>query len=77
MILKAYKDLAVKKTNKEIIANKRLSICKKCEFYYKGICDRRRCHGVDDKRVCGCGCILKAKVYVEDKNSCPLNKWVE
>ena len=50
----------------EQLANKRISICKKCEYCVHieslgDICDR-------------CGCILDAKTRVEDEK-CELNKW--
>ena len=50
----------------EQLANKRISICKKCEYCVHieslgDICDE-------------CGCILDAKTRVEDEK-CELNKW--
>lgn len=50
----------------EQLANKRISICKKCEYCMHienlgDICDE-------------CGCILDAKTRVEDEK-CELNKW--
>ena len=50
----------------EQLANKRISICKKCEY---------RVHIESLGDICDeCGCILDAKTRVEDEK-CELNKW--
>ena len=41
--------------------NRRLSICKGCEFYSEGLCAK-------------CGCNLAAKSVME-VSKCPINKW--
>ena len=52
------------------LSKKRMIICKKCENYNHGICDK-------------CGCILKAKTRVDflldnegiSIDGCPIRKW--
>jgi hypothetical protein len=49
------------------IAEKRLSICMKCDS---------RKESVVFQYVCGeCGCALGKKIFTPVDNSCPLNKW--
>lgn len=43
-------------------AERRLNICKGCEFF------------VDDKRCLKCGCFMKAKVHLRSA-TCPEKKW--
>lgn len=45
----------------EIIENNRLKICKKCDFFFSGICKK-------------CGCFMDLKVKLKD-SACPINKW--
>ena len=69
-------------------AERRLLICDTCQLKTNNWCDAKKCVNVKkayktDKglidyifnKVCGCGCYLPAKKFVEDKNLCPLKKW--
>jgi len=76
----------IKNKKIEWMANKRLSICKKCLLNDDGTCHRKsygpavkdfNYHGevrLKDKMYPGCGCPLKAKVN-SVKSKCPLGKW--
>lgn len=78
-IIKAFKNSYSKDPIKDKLAKDRLKVCKGCDFYYSllGICNPLKCKDVNGKEVCGCGCIIKKKVYSDDKNSCPQLKWEE
>ena len=65
-----------------------LLICDTYQLKTNNWCDANKCvnvkkaykigHGLIDyvyNKVCGCGCYLPAKKFVEDKNLCPLKKW--
>ena len=52
---------------REELANKRMSICKKCEYLKESDIFGYRCDS--------CGCILKYKVRSD--SSCPEGKWDE
>lgn len=69
-------------------AERRLLICDTCPLKTNNWCDSKKCVNVKkayktDKglidyifnKVCGCGCYILAKIFVEDKNLCPLKKW--
>ena len=70
-------------------AERRLLICDTCPLKTNNWCDAKKCvnvkkaykteHRLIDyvyyNKVCGCGCYLPAKKFVEDKNLCPLKKW--
>ncbi len=69
-------------------AERRLLICDTCPLKTNNWCDAKKCVNVKkayktDKglidyifnKVCGCGCYILAKIFVEDKNLCPLKKW--
>ena len=69
-------------------AERRLLICDTCPLKTNNWCDANKCvkvkkaykigHGLIDyvyNKVCGCGCYILAKIFVEDKNLCPLKKW--
>lgn len=69
-------------------AERRLLICDTCPLKTNNWCDANKCVNVKksyktDKglidyifnKVCGCGCYILAKIFVEDKNLCPLKKW--
>ena len=69
-------------------AERRLLICDTCPLKTNNWCDAKKCvnvkkaykigHGLIDyvnNKVCGCGCYILAKIFVEDKNLCPLKKW--
>ncbi len=69
-------------------AERRLLICDTCPLKTNNWCDAKKCMNVKkayktDKglidyifnKVCGCGCYILAKIFVEDKNLCPLKKW--
>ena len=69
-------------------AERRLLICDTCPLKTNNWCDSNKCVNVKkayktDKglidyifnKVCGCGCYILAKIFVEDKNLCPLKKW--
>ena len=69
-------------------AERRLLICDTCQLKTNNWCDANKCVNVKIayktkyrlidyayNKVCGCGCYLPAKKFVEDKNLCPLNKW--
>jgi hypothetical protein len=54
----------------------RFNICLNCEIRVNNICAKSK-KGIDVKtqeEKNGCGCVLYAKVLVEDA-ACPLNKW--
>lgn len=52
------------------IAAHRLETCNSCEFM------KEMDAGVTTLKICGqCGCLLKAKVFVPEKTSCPEKKW--
>ena len=47
----------------------RMSICNGCEY-------RKQNTIILDVYYCGkCGCPLQKKIFAQDKNSCPANKW--
>ena len=69
-------------------AERRLLICDTCPLKTNNWCDAKKCVNVKkayktDKglidyifnKVCGCGCYILAKIFVEDKNLCHLKKW--
>ena len=69
-------------------AERRLLICDTCPLKTNNWCDANKCvnvkkaskteHRLRDyvyNKVCGCGCYLPAKKFVEDKDLCPLKKW--
>ena len=70
-------------------AERRLLICDTCPLKTNNWCDSKKCvnvkkaykteHRLIDyvyyNKVCGCGCYILAKIFVEDKNLCPLKKW--
>lgn len=50
------------------IAQERIEVCDSC--------DRRKYIRNIDIHVCGvCGCPLAKKIYVQNGEKCPLNKW--
>jgi hypothetical protein len=54
------------------LANKRLDMCKGCEFRKENI------KGYKWSAICGaCGCPLSKKVFSPVFNSCPKEKWEE
>ena len=69
-------------------AERRLLICDTCPLKTNNWCDAKKCVNVKKaykieyrlidyvyNKVCGCGCYILAKIFVEDKNLCPLKKW--
>lgn len=52
---------------------RRLEICRGCEFFNDYICDSGRHKVIGDRVIRGCGCNLKKKVLSGSK--CPLGKW--
>lgn len=50
-------------TSDDIEANRRKSICNKCEFFNK-----------NQERCTKCGCFMAVKVYLK-ASSCPIGKW--
>ena len=69
-------------------AERRLLICDTCPLKTNNWCDANKCVNVKKayktnkglidyifNKVCGCGCYILAKIFVEDKNLCPLKKW--
>ena len=70
-------------------AERRLLICDTCPLKTNNWSDANKCVNVKKaykteyrlidyvyyNKVCGCGCYILAKIFVEDKNLCPLKKW--
>lgn len=86
-IISAYFKLLLVKTfglpeEIKLEAERRLLICDTCPLKTNNWCDAKKCVNVKHRlidyvynKVCGCGCYILAKIFVEDKNLCPLKKW--
>ncbi len=69
-IFNAYAVMADPTTEQSEIAAQRLETCNNCPFM------KESDMGFTVVKICGeCGCLLRAKVFVTEKTSCPKNKW--
>ncbi len=70
-IFVAWKTLARPTEFQSKVAKDRLDVCIKCEFR-KDIFE-----GKEWSSICGkCGCPLKAKIFSQEINPCPMGYWI-
>lgn len=58
----------------EQVANKRLAICRLCDFNVQGICSKKKPTIINNVMVSGCNCPINQKVY-SMKGACPKGLW--
>jgi len=71
-IIKAWITAANPTPSQKELAEKRMEICNGCE--HKKVIIKK----LDISVLCGkCGCPLSKKIFTNNIEACPLNKWIE
>ena len=52
---------------------RRFIICSSCDTNVNGTCSKKKCEIIDNKRTCGCGCLISKKI--KSTKGCPKKKW--
>jgi hypothetical protein len=53
--------------------NERLKICQVCPTNINGVCSKKICEIIDNRRTCGCGCPVSKKI--KSNKRCPKGHW--
>ncbi len=51
----------------------RRAICSSCTTNIRGVCSKKVCEIINNRRTCGCGCLIEKRIKSDKK--CPKGKW--